>query len=111
MSYGCLSVCWLTAGLASPVRPRDICALGHITCPDRNIPGQTVCINPFTDNNYCGRASECKQCASGTNCIGGACGTCPAGQSLCYDYISSYCADLNTSVRDCGACGVPVSPQ
>ncbi len=96
---------------ASPILPRQectICGLGVTTCPDRARPGFTICVNPRWDDNYCGSFCACKKCDPGTNCIGGVCGTCPAGQTICHDYITSYCTDLQTSPRDCGKCGAEV---
>ena len=64
------------------------------------------CIDPKTDNRYCGASGNCsgtnagKKCASGQVCSGGSCGvTCVSGQILC----NGQCVDPKTDNRYCGA--------
>ncbi|MGI5830595.1 MAG: hypothetical protein ACOX8U_10595, partial [Bradymonadia bacterium] len=72
------------------------CMIGQILCDEK-------CIDPQTDNRYCGATEgDCtdKQCGSGKVCSGGNCSaTCLSGQVLC----GGQCIDPKTDNRYCGA--------
>ena len=66
------------------------------------------CIDPESDNRYCGATADCmgsnagEKCASGEVCSGGTCGaSCVSGQILC----NGQCIDPDTDNRYCGATG------
>ena len=77
------------------------CVSGQILCHGR-------CIDPTTDNRYCGARGDCKggnageTCTDGRICSGGTCNvTCVSGQILCH----GQCIDPSTDNRYCGASG------
>jgi hypothetical protein len=91
--------------------PGTLCATGltcvsgvcSLICP----PGLTLCggtcIDPTTNNTYCGAASDCSgaiTCTPGTVCTGSVCKTsCNPGQIIC----NGVCVDPNTNLTFCGA--------
>lgn len=74
------------------------CVSGQIVCDGR-------CVDPMTDNRYCGATGDCSNytaCPSGTVCSGGICDvTCPSGQILC----NGRCIDPKSDNHYCGASG------
>ena len=77
-----------------------------MTCLSGQILCNGQCIDPDTDNRYCGAKDNCsganagKKCASGQVCSGGSCDvTCVSGQILC----NGQCVDPKTDNRYCGA--------
>ena len=77
-----------------------------MTCVSGQILCNGQCIDPTSDNRYCGAFGNCsgtnagKKCASGQVCSGGSCGvTCVSGQILC----NGQCIDPDTDNRYCGA--------
>ena len=92
------------------------CASGEVcsggTCGASCLSGQILCngqcIDPDTDNRYCGATGDCQgtkvgeKCDSGKVCSGGQCGiTCVSDQILC----KGQCIDPKTDNRYCGATG------
>ena len=77
------------------------CSAGQVLCGSQ-------CIDPLTDNAYCGASGDCEDvnageaCASGMVCSGGKCGeSCLSGQVLC----GGKCVDPLTDNAYCGASG------
>ena len=88
----------------------EVCSVGScgVTCVSGQVLCNGQCIDPKTDNRYCGASGNCKeanagkQCGSGQVCSGGTCGvTCVSGQVLC----NGQCIDPKTDNRYCGAEG------
>ena len=88
----------------------QVCSGGvcGVTCVSGQLLCNGQCIDPETDNRYCGAKDDCsganagKQCASGQVCSGSKCGvTCVSGQILC----NGQCIDPYTDNRYCGAKG------
>ncbi|HMJ50523.1 MAG TPA: hypothetical protein VK540_00550 [Polyangiaceae bacterium] len=86
-----------------------------VTCPGTQINCGGVCIEPSTDETYCGASGACTPGAgplgtdgincstdvgTGALCTGSAC-ACPSGQVACV----GTCVDPNTNVTYCGASG------
>ena len=76
------------------------CVTGQIVCDNR-------CIDPLTDNTYCGASGDCKgsnagkKCESGNVCSTGKCeATCLTGQILCG---GNRCIDPQNDNTYCGA--------
>ena len=84
-----------------------VCSEGHcgITCVSGQFLCLDKCIDPDSDNQYCGAQDGCKNytsCPSGNVCSAGTCGvTCVSGQVLC----KGQCIDPKTDNRYCGAKG------
>lgn len=74
-----------------------MCTNGVCTCA---LTCGTQCVDPNSDANNCGGCG--KQCGTGQGCIGGTCGTCPSGQTLC----AGICTNTSADPTNCGACGV-----
>jgi hypothetical protein len=76
------------------------CVPGQLVCPVNGVP---TCVNPLTDDTYCGANAPCqgfKTCQSGQVCSNGACtATCAPNLALC----SGQCTDPKTSPAHCGA--------
>ena len=81
------------------------CASGYIDC-------QNQCINPLSDNVFCGATMGCGTgggsagsiCTTPTKCIDGSCQVyCPSGQIACGS--PPMCIDPNTNTSWCGASG------
>ncbi|MBQ9817076.1 MAG: hypothetical protein IJM59_06415 [Proteobacteria bacterium] len=77
------------------------CAPGKVKCGDN-------CVDPMTDNQYCGADSSCQKftaCVDDKTCAGGVCsakpedGKCPEGQVKC----GESCIDPQTNDGYCGA--------
>jgi hypothetical protein len=63
------------------------------------------CIDPLTNNQFCGASGDCLgvnaglTCSGGQTCTGGIC--CNPGEVNC----SGQCVDVSTDINHCGACG------
>lgn len=74
------------------------CVGGHINCDD-------ACINPSSNNTYCGASADCSEnrgdvCAGNESCVSGVCRMlCPAAQVPC----NGRCIDPATDETHCGA--------
>ena len=75
------------------------CLSGYVLCSNR-------CVDPLSDNAYCGASGDCsgvnagERCESGKVCSAGSCGTsCLSGQILC----NGQCIDPESDNRYCGA--------
>lgn len=80
------------------------CLEGQIKCPGGdNVPEKDKrCINPLSDNKYCGATAGCTgatECVGGQTCLG-AC-RCPDGMLFC----NQNCTDVRYSDQHCGECG------
>ena len=77
--------------------PCENCPSGQIDCGDK-------CIDPMTDEDYCGANSECMggtTCGSGEICVSGVCElNCPPGFTNC----AGDCVDTDTDTNHCGSC-------
>jgi hypothetical protein len=96
----------------------QVCTSGNcvVTCQPTQVNCGGNCIDPTTNNQYCGATLECgqdggsgtpgQQCAQGQQCVNGVCTiNCPPGQVAC----GSACIDPTTNNQYCGAtpgCGV-----
>jgi Stigma-specific protein, Stig1 len=76
------------------------------TCQDTMVECNGTCIDPSTNNNYCGASGDCmgsnagSACGSGYVCSGSACVvTCPSGEIDC----NGQCIDPNRDNTYCGA--------
>lgn len=91
---GCINPIGLTCG---PCTATSQCAAGQLCCSGVcQAPCGGQCCSGVCCNNTCSAAGS-------TCCSGAVGGACPAGQSCCFD---QYCADLQSEVGNCGACGV-----
>lgn len=76
--------------------PCSLCLYGMVDCGDK-------CVDPMTDEDYCGVDSECvggTVCAAGEICVDGTCTlSCPSGQTNC----AGACVDPMTDETYCGA--------
>lgn len=94
----------------SRCREGKVCSDGicGITCVSSQIVCNGQCIDPNTDNRYCGASGSCSgtnsgnKCVSGQVCSNGKCGiTCVSSQIVC----GGQCIDPETDNRYCGAKG------
>ncbi len=81
------------------------CATGYVNVGSGKTSNTIKCIDPKSDNNYCGAtsaSSKGKQCSSGQYCVNGTCqGACTvSGYTLC----GNQCINMKTDLNHCGAC-------
>ncbi len=81
------------------------CVGGHCACPNEPEICGGSCVDPLTNNTYCGTSltgscSSLTACDGGTTCQNGAC-ACPSGDVSC----NGTCIDEQTDPNNCGACG------
>ena len=97
------------------------CIEGNCHCASSNhIMCGGKCIDPNTDNQYCGAKGYCistdstnanyngANCKDGNICVAGKCilNTCPSGYTLCDSNGSRSCVNVNADdIYNCGACG------
>ena len=95
-------------GMACP--SGNVCSEGKcgITCVAGQIKCGNKCIDPLTNNTYCGATGDCTgynsgvSCPSGNVCSGGSCHiACPGMQVLC----NNICVNPSTDDVYCGARG------
>ena len=98
---GMMDACSDDASKKSKTPPADCTLPGMVSCDG-------TCIDPLTDNNFCGADDACQNftaCVDGQMCVGGACsikpadGKCPDGQVKC----GEVCIDPKTNKSYCGA--------
>lgn len=83
----------------------SICSNGEceVQCQPGLVECEGSCIDPKTDNNFCGADNSCggaTKCDPGKSCVDGACKMeCPAGKIECNDQ----CIDPQTDNNFCGA--------
>ena len=92
------------------------CSTGFVNVSTGKAANTIKCIDPKTDNNYCGATSASNvgtSCTGGKICVGGSCVTNSCTDStkpnLCIDGDSRTCVDLKTSTDHCGYCGYKCS--
>ena len=85
----------------------ESCLSGQVLCGEGE---DRKCIDPLTDNAYCGASGDCtganagEPCASGMVCSGGKCSeSCLSGQVLCGEGENRKCIDPLTDNAYCGA--------
>ncbi|MEM9696288.1 MAG: hypothetical protein AAGA56_27330 [Myxococcota bacterium] len=78
----------------------------QLSCQQRLLNCEDTCIDPFSDERYCGATDDCagenagEACAAGFACQGGTCApSCPVGQIAC----NGQCIDPATDETYCGA--------
>ena len=100
---GVATAAWpLVISLAAP---RASAAASPPGCPPGQIICGATCIDPTTNNKYCGATAGCiggVACTGGLTCVGGTCtGNCPTGEIFC----SGTCINPLTNNQFCGAAG------
>jgi hypothetical protein len=102
-----------SAGMACA--PGNICADGScvLSCPAGSAPCGGRCVDPRTDNAYCGASGDCTNlgagnsagtaCGVGSPCVAGVCQVvCNGAQTSC----NNACVDFTTDPNNCGGCSV-----
>ncbi len=92
------------------------CTTGYVNVGTGKTSNTIICINPKTDNNYCGATSPSargKKCGAGEVCVDGSCAknscTNPA-ETLCSTTSGNTCINIKaTDANNCGACGYQCS--
>jgi hypothetical protein len=99
--WGVLGFLALAVGCGDTAEGEPGCATGLIDC-------NGSCVDPATDNTYCGASGDCQgdnagtTCDSGENCDGGTCAlSCESGMIDC----NGTCVDPATDNTYCGASG------
>lgn len=83
----------------------SICSGGEceVQCDPGLVECEGRCIDPKSDNNFCGADASCNnasKCESGKSCVDGSCQVqCPAGKVKCNDQ----CIDPKSDNQHCGA--------
>ena len=93
-----------------------VCATGFVNVSTESSVGSIKCIDPMTDNTYCGAADSenlGEICKGGTVCVGGSCvqNTCSGDTpNLCVVHGANVCKNTNSDDADhCGACNYKCS--
>jgi hypothetical protein len=98
------------AACGTTVGTGAICTGGTCGCPGGQIACGAACINPSSDQTYCGAVGNCQGANDGENCAltgrlcsSGACAvSCPSGQINC----GGNCVAPSTDATHCGAAGL-----
>ena len=102
------SKCGTSCGTAVACAAGQACTAGAcvLTCAAGQLKCGGACVDPNTNNTYCGAKTDCAgvnagvTCASGKVCTGGVCAaTCATGQIAC----GGVCIDPLTNPTYCGA--------
>ncbi len=89
-----------------------VCATGYVNVGTGNSSATIKCIDPKTDNQFCGATDSGAKgsvCTTGTVCINGKCATnecTDKNETLCSTTSGNTCMNIKSSdANNCGACG------